>query len=172
MCNMDSDCNNTGNVRITLIRFHANIVAAEKQFWVCVCSFRYESCNAHAPYFHLWPVRLYNIFPHCLIKGAIFEKKLLLVIKFLFWFSLQFPSEIFLILRRIKRDIQTVYWPSCMVPIILIKFQLDFNFLDWLSKNTSNFMKICPMETEFNADGRTDRYDEANSRFSHVCKRA
>jgi len=28
-------------------------------FWVCVCS-----CNAHAPYCHLRPLQLYNIFSH------------------------------------------------------------------------------------------------------------
>jgi hypothetical protein len=44
---------------------------------VCVCSLRYPSCNAHAPYCHLCPVRLYNIFPHYLINGTIFERKLL-----------------------------------------------------------------------------------------------
>jgi len=29
----------------------------------------------HAPYCHLWPDRLYKIFPHYLINGTIFEKK-------------------------------------------------------------------------------------------------
>ena len=33
------------------------------------------ACNAHAPYCHLWPARLNNIFPHYLINGEIFEKK-------------------------------------------------------------------------------------------------
>jgi len=28
----------------------------------------------HSPYCSLWPVRLYNIFPHYLINGTIFEK--------------------------------------------------------------------------------------------------
>jgi len=37
-------------------------------FWVCVCSLRYRACNAHAPCFHLWPVRLYSIFPRYLIN--------------------------------------------------------------------------------------------------------
>ena len=37
----------------------------------------YPACNAHAPYCHLWPVRLYSIFPHYLINGAIFENVLL-----------------------------------------------------------------------------------------------
>jgi hypothetical protein len=30
----------------------------------------------HAPYCHLWPARLYDIFPHYLIKGTIFGKKM------------------------------------------------------------------------------------------------
>ena len=43
-------------------------------FWVCVCGLRYPGCNVHAPYCHLWPVRLCNIFPHYLIKGKIFDE--------------------------------------------------------------------------------------------------
>jgi hypothetical protein len=39
-------------------------------FWVCVCS-----SNARAPYFHLWPVRLYNIFPHYLINLTSISKR-------------------------------------------------------------------------------------------------
>ena len=42
-----------------------------------VCSLGYPACNAHAPYCHLWPAPVYNIFPHFLINGAIFEKPLL-----------------------------------------------------------------------------------------------
>ena len=40
--------------------------------WVCVYSLSYSVCIAHAPYCHLWPVRLYNIFPRYLINGTIF----------------------------------------------------------------------------------------------------
>ena len=43
---------------------------------VCVGSLRYPACNPHAPYYHLWPAWLCNIFPHYLIKGTIFGKKL------------------------------------------------------------------------------------------------
>ena len=39
--------------------------------------------NAHAPYCHLWPALLYNIFPYFLINGMIAEK-LFLNIKFVF----------------------------------------------------------------------------------------
>jgi len=44
--------------------------------WLCICSLRYSACNAHVPYFHLWPTQLYCFFPH-LINGTIFGKKLL-----------------------------------------------------------------------------------------------
>jgi hypothetical protein len=37
-------------------------------------SHSYPACDAHAPYFHLWPFRLYNIFPHYL-KTALFSEK-------------------------------------------------------------------------------------------------
>jgi len=41
--------------------------------WVYV-AFSYPACNAHAPYCHLWPALLYNIFPHYLINGTIKKK--------------------------------------------------------------------------------------------------
>ena len=41
---------------------------------VSVCSVRYPALNAHALYCHLWPASRYNIFPHYLINGAIFER--------------------------------------------------------------------------------------------------
>jgi len=42
---------------------------------VCVCVFAALVISAHAPYCHLCPAPLYNIFPHYLINGTIFEKK-------------------------------------------------------------------------------------------------
>jgi len=89
-------------------RVRATIVAVERQWIlhslsVCICGLRYPAWNAHAPYYHLWPATLYNIFPRLLINGTIFEKKLLNT-KCVFWFSLQLLSETFLILIRNKRD--------------------------------------------------------------------
>ena len=49
------------------------------------------------------------------------------------------------------------------------EFNETSNFLGRFSKNTqiSNFIKILPVGAElFHVKGRTDRYDEANDRFS------
>ena len=44
---------------------------------VCVCSLSNPACKAHAPFYsNLWPVCIYNIIPHYLINGTIFEKEL------------------------------------------------------------------------------------------------
>ena len=81
--------------------------------WVCVCSLMYPACNAHATssYGHLWPVRLYNIFPHYLINGTIFWKNVIWYKMWVFWFL--YICLTFLILRRIQRDIITnAHMPS------------------------------------------------------------
>jgi hypothetical protein len=73
------DRQSTYNVTRTVL---ATIVAVEEQqvlhnLSVFICSLRYQECNAHAPFCHLWSVPLNNIFPHFFIKDSILEKKLL-----------------------------------------------------------------------------------------------
>ena len=99
-------------------------------FWMCVCSLSYPARNAHAPYSHLCPARLYNIFPHYLIQGTIFggrggggwEGVKVLNVKWVFWFYQRLSSETFLILR--KNMIINIYMSSCKVPLL---FLCDFN---------------------------------------------
>ena len=46
-------------------------------FWVRVCSLSYPACKCACAvwYCHLWPIRLYNTFPHYFINGTIFENR-------------------------------------------------------------------------------------------------
>ena len=85
--------------------------------WVCVCSLRYPECKVHAPYCHLWPARLYNIFPHYFIHCKIFEKKKSCwKCNVRFDFCLQRMSETFLILRRNVRDtVINLHRSSCQI---------------------------------------------------------
>ena len=88
------------------------------------------------------------------------KKKKLLNTKCVFWYSLQFPSETFRILRRTERDIiKNVHWSPCKVAVIPVGFEWNLSFLGRFFKSTqmSNVMKIRPVGAElFQMDGRTD----------------
>jgi len=56
---------------------------------------------------HMWTVRLYNIFPHYLINGTIFEKKSF-SIKCVLIFSTNL-SETFFILKTTESDMSQIY---------------------------------------------------------------
>jgi hypothetical protein len=95
---------------------------------VTIFPWRSNKCHMQSAcavlYCHLWPVWLYHIFLHYLINGTIF-RKMLLNIKCVFLFPLQLLSEIFLILRRIQRDvIINVHTSSCKVPLLLSDFNV------------------------------------------------
>jgi hypothetical protein len=51
---------------VTWRRLRATNVAVQNNYyyvlWLCVCRLTYPACNAYAPYCHLCPVQLYNIF--------------------------------------------------------------------------------------------------------------
>ena len=122
-----------------------------------MCSLSYPSCKK--------PVRFYNIFPLYLLTDTIFGEKKLLNIKCVFWLSLQLLSVTFLTLRRIQWDtITNVHMSSRKVPVILVPFKRNWNFLNtfarkkkaWISnviKNPSSGSWVVPCGQTY---GRTD----------------
>jgi len=80
---------------------------------VCVCSLSYPAHKAHAPYCHLWPVRLYFTLPHYLMNGTVFGKKNMEHNLFVIFSTNCLKT--FLILRRIQRDINNVRRSSFLV---------------------------------------------------------
>jgi len=73
MLKRDSQC----ACNVTMRPVHATVVALEKQLRIkptyseCV----YPACTAHAPYFHLWSVRLYGNFFRIISQQARFSEK-------------------------------------------------------------------------------------------------
>jgi len=91
-----------------------------------------RACNVLHFYCHLWSVRLYNIFSHLLTNGTIFGNKVIKQSVTIFCINL---SEIFLILRRIQRDIiANVRKSSCKVLVILARFWRTLDFLHNFSR--------------------------------------
>jgi hypothetical protein len=96
---------------------------AEKQYhtiWVCVVALGIYHAMCMR-YVVMWSGRLYHIFPHYLVNGTIFGKTLW-NIKYLFRFSLQLSSEKFFIVRTNRNIIKKVYWSSCELSVILVRF--------------------------------------------------
>jgi hypothetical protein len=85
----------------------------------------------------VWPLWHHHIFGHYLTNGMIFERKKLLNVKCVFWFSLQLLSITFLILRRIQRrychKCENVFMSSTRYYCQRLK-KLEFSPLDFRKK--------------------------------------
>ena len=158
--------NKGGNVRITwqwgvfvppLLQWNSNTYY---MFWVRICSLRHPECNAHAPYCHLWPAPLYNIFFTLSHKRHDFQgkkmsehKMCVLISSITFVWNISHS-------KRIERDmLKNIYWYSCKVPVLLLRLQRNLNFLDKYSQNIQmqNFTKIRQMGADLLPCGQTWR---------------
>ena len=120
----------------------------------------------------LWSVWVYHIYAQYLTYGTIYEK--------CYWtqnlssfFSLQLLPKTFLILRRIWQDAITVHRSSYKVPITLVRFYWNLNFLERVSKipQVPYLKTISPLGAKlFRADGQRDRHAETYSHFLQFCK--
>jgi hypothetical protein len=111
-------------------------------------------------YCHVWPVRLYHIFPHYQITSTIFGKTLL-YIKYVFWYSVQLLSETFNRARYLKC---THY--SCQILLKLEFSQRSFKIY-WNMKFYDNQLEpSCFVWT----DRKAHRHGKANSCVLQFCE--
>jgi len=83
---------------------------------VCLCSLKYPACNAHVPCCHMWPARLYNIFPHYLINGTILWRKNYYPLFFSEFNETWIFLGIFFKSRKYQISWKSVQWePSCSI---------------------------------------------------------
>ena len=86
----------------------------------------------------------------------------ILNVQYVFWFSVQLSAE------RIQRDIIYLRRYSCKLPVILIRFYSDLNFLyNFFFEKSSNikFHENPSSESRVVPWGQTDGHDEANRLF-------
>ena len=142
-------------------------------FGVCICSLRYPACIAHAPYCHLLPAWLHSIFPHNLINGKTFEKK---VTKHKMCVRISSTTFVWNTshFRKIwARYDKNLHWFSCKGQFIISDINETWIFWQIFEKYSNiKFRENPSSESRGVPCGQTDRHDEANSRFSQFCERA
>ena len=119
---------------------------------VSVCSLSYPAGKANGSIL-LWPVTnwvvpYFSILSH---KRHDFQGNKDYWTWNVCWLSLQMFSNLFLTLRWIQPDTTIkVQRSSCKVPLILVRLQCNFNFLNIFSESAkiSNFVKIRPVGAE------------------------
>jgi hypothetical protein len=91
---------------------------------VRACSLTYPACNAYAPYCdEICGLSGSTVFFDITLYRAGFSEKIYWIQNVCFDVSLQILPKMFLILKRIQRDIVTnVKISSCKVPVILVRF--------------------------------------------------
>ena len=96
----------------------------------------------------------YNIFPHYLLTDTIFRRKIYFVTKCVFWFSLQYFSETFFIIRKVERELtKNIRKSSCQRAVFLVRFTRNLNFPYMFEKYSSTKVHEIP---SMPTDGQTD----------------
>ena len=127
----------------------------------------------HVPHYHLWPVWLYNIFPHYLIQGKVFKQKNIEHKTCVLIFSTTFICNIFCSKNWVRYDqkcILVFMSRKCYSCQILMKLEFSPQIFEKYSsiklyENPSNGSWGVPC-------GRTDRHDKANSHVLQFCEHA
>ena len=106
----------------------------------------------------MWPAPLYNIFPHYLINGDVFEKKVTEHKMCVLIFSNISHSK----KNSARLNFKKFCWSSCKAPVNLVRFQWNLNFLRGFSKNPHISFRQNPSSGSWDVpcgrrDGRTDR---------------
>jgi len=101
----------------------------------------------------------FSTFSH---KRNDFRKKKVNGQKCVFWFSLQVLTEIFLILRSIKRDIiKNIYWSSCKVNVCPCHILTNLEFSRQNSEKYSNIKFTENPSSRIQVVPWADTHDEA-----------
>ena len=126
-------------------------------------SLRYPACNAHAPYCHLWPVRLSSICPHYLNNGTIIEEKSYWTQNVCFDFLYNFHLIRFSFYEELREILLQMYmYPHAKYSLFLTDFNKTWNILDRFPKKKKlRRYQISWKSVEwepkfFHADGQTD----------------
>jgi len=125
-------------------------------------SLRYQECNTHEPYCHLWPAPLYKLF-HIFSQKARFSKKRNIGHKMCYDFNYSFSTKIFSIL---KKNVRFMIRKSALVALLCaLFFNSDLNenliFLYTFYEKYSNvkFHENPSIGSQVVPRGLTDRQD-------------
>jgi len=154
-------------------------VAVEKQLSItyseCVCAsgglvIHMQSACA-VLYCHVWPLRLYSIFPHYYINGKIFGEKVCNRKMCVLIFSTTFVWNI----SHSKKN-STIYDHKCTLFFMQgtrcsrhILMKLEFSRQIFEKYSNIQFHENLPSRIFFHMD-RQNSLDEANSRFTQFCQ--